>query len=168
MHKHILNECSSMGGIVKKRSRGSRRSFFYNPLKMNPNFNINYFSLWRLFSFHSWHLTLIFKNSGLNYTKGKLLKAFLEKSPNVHLKIMKSMLLEDHFGNAAFSQGTKLQTIKKFVNLAKVPDYILTHMCTSMQVDKKVNHSSETKVLIKASQRNIFPGHPLVIAPSLF
>ena len=53
MHKHILNECSSMGGIVKKRSRGPRRSFYYNPLKMNPNFNINYLSLWRLFSFHS-------------------------------------------------------------------------------------------------------------------
>ena len=52
-HKHNLNECSSMGGIVKKRSRGSRRSFYYKPLKMNHNFNINYFSLWRLFSFHS-------------------------------------------------------------------------------------------------------------------
>lgn len=33
MHKHILNECSSMGGIVKKRSRGSTRSFYYNRLK---------------------------------------------------------------------------------------------------------------------------------------
>lgn len=42
MHKHILNEFSSMGGIVKKRTRGSRRSFYYNPLKMNHNFNINF------------------------------------------------------------------------------------------------------------------------------
>ena len=33
MHKHILNECSSMGGIVKKRSRGSTMSFYYNRLK---------------------------------------------------------------------------------------------------------------------------------------
>ena len=33
MYKLILNECSSMGGIVKKRSRGSTRSFYYNRLK---------------------------------------------------------------------------------------------------------------------------------------
>ena len=40
--------------------------------------------------------------------QGKLLKVFLEKSANIHLKIMKSALLEDRFGNAAFFQGTKL------------------------------------------------------------
>ena len=54
--------------------------------------------------------------------------------------------------------------LKSLLKLAKVPDYILTHMlhvavCTSMQVGKKVNHSWETKVLIKDSQRKVFPGH---------
>ena len=31
-----------MGGTVKKRSMDSRRSFYYNPLKMNHNFNITF------------------------------------------------------------------------------------------------------------------------------
>ena len=52
----------------------------------------------------------------LQLYQGKLLKVFLEKSPNVHLKIMKLMLFEDCFGDAAFFRVQNYRPLKSLLN----------------------------------------------------